>query len=123
MNKLARIKFYLVPKAYFIKNDYYYVILELKVFYKSNSQFFFTAENMLVKFQMAKSYDSYNLNPSEIDNVLDVETMVQFFISPKKTTDTTDESMTSEVNQFKLSELKLLVDYNLFKSKLFDFDE
>ena len=76
MNKLARIKFYLVPKAYFIKNDYYYVILELKVFYKSNSQYFFTAENMLVKFQMAKSYDLYNLNPSEQDNVLDVETMV-----------------------------------------------
>ena len=36
MNKLARIKFYIVPKAYFIKNSYYYVILELKVFQKSN---------------------------------------------------------------------------------------
>ena len=36
MNKLARLKFYIVPKAYYIKNNAYYVILELKVFYKSN---------------------------------------------------------------------------------------
>ena len=47
-NKVAKIKFYIVPIAYFIRNNYYYVILELKVFYKSNFQHFFTAENMLV---------------------------------------------------------------------------
>ena len=50
INKVARIRFYIVPKAYYIKNNNYYVILELKVFYKSNFQYLFTAENMLVKF-------------------------------------------------------------------------
>lgn len=60
INKVARIRFYIVPKAYYIKNNNYYVILELKVFYKSNFQYLFTAENMLVKFQTTKSYELYN---------------------------------------------------------------
>ena len=63
MNKLARIRFYIVPKAYFIKNSYYYVILELKVFQKSNFQYFYTAENILVKFKMTKNYKEYNTDP------------------------------------------------------------
>lgn len=50
LNKIAKIKFFIVPNAYFIKKNFYYVIMQLKVFYKSNSQYFFTAENMLVKF-------------------------------------------------------------------------
>ena len=57
LNREARIEFFMVPNAYFFKKNYYYVIFELKVFYKSNSQYFFTAENMLVKFKMAKSYE------------------------------------------------------------------
>ena len=74
---------------------------------------------------MAKSYEDYNSESSkcEDDTVLGLDTMVQFFISPEKTTDTTDESMRSEIDQFKLSDPKKLADYNLFKSKLFDFDE
>ena len=50
LNKNAKIKFYIVPNAYFTMKNKYYVILQLKVFYKSNSQYLFTAENMLVKF-------------------------------------------------------------------------
>ena len=37
LNKVARIKFYFVPIAYFFKKDFYYVIFELKVFYKRNT--------------------------------------------------------------------------------------
>lgn len=36
MNRLAKLKFYIVPKVYYTKNNIYYTILELKVFYKSN---------------------------------------------------------------------------------------
>ena len=61
MNRRARIEFFIVPNAYFFKKNYYYVIFELKVFYKNkNHQYFFTAENLLVKFKMAKSFTAYN---------------------------------------------------------------
>lgn len=62
MNKIAKIKFFVVPKAYFIKNSHYNVILELKAHYKSCTQYFFTAENMLIKFKTQKSFASYNSN-------------------------------------------------------------
>lgn len=83
LNKTAKIKFFIVPNAYFIKKNYYYVILSLKVFYKSNSQYFFTAENMLVKFKMTKNCEEYNSSKFEDDYVLGINTMVQFFISPE----------------------------------------
>lgn len=49
--------------------------------------------------------------------------MVQYFISPNETSDTLDEKIKSEFNQFKLSDPERLADYNLFKSKYFDFNE
>lgn len=58
--KEAKIKFFIVPKTYFVKSDHYYVILELKAHYKSKTQYFFTAENLLVKFKMNKSFAAYN---------------------------------------------------------------
>ena len=55
--------------------------MELKVFYRSKVQYFFTAENMLVKFKMTKSYELYNASPDD-DYIIGMDTMVQFFTSP-----------------------------------------
>ena len=95
LNKVTRIKFYIVPNAYFFKDNYYYVIFELKVFYKRNSQYFFTAENIVYKFKMAKSYEAYNTRKGD-DYILGLDSMVQFFINPQENMDTTDESLKSE---------------------------
>ena len=95
LNKLARIKFYIVPNAYFFKNNEYHVIFELKVFYKRNSQYLFTAENMVYKFKMAKSYEAYNARKDD-DYILGLDSMVQYFIDPQDNMDTTDESLKSK---------------------------
>lgn len=113
----------MVPNTYFFHKNQYFVIIELKVFYKSNFQYLFTAENILVKFKMDKSCEEYNARKDDNDNILDLDTMVQFFICPEETRATTDSSMKNETIQFKLSDPKKLADYNLFKSKLFDFNE
>ena len=53
---------------------------------------------MLVKFKMAKSFEAYNARQGDNDNILGLDTMVQFFICPEEPMDTTDESMKSEIN-------------------------
>ena len=60
LNRLARVEFLMVPNTYFIKKNHYYIIFDLKVFYKSYSQYLFTAEHMLVKFKMNKGHEEYN---------------------------------------------------------------
>ena len=79
--KLAKIKFFIVPKAYFVKADLYYVILELKVHNKSKTSYIFTAENLMLKFKMSKDYAAYNEHQSSAShiNLLDLDSMVQFF--------------------------------------------
>ena len=96
--KTAKIKFFIVPKAYFVKNNHYNVILELKALYKSNTQYFFTAENMMLKFKMRKDYRAYNANKSPEINLIDIDTMVQFFECPKETNDTTCEKIKREID-------------------------
>ena len=49
--------------------------------------------------------------------------MVQFLECPKETNDTIDDNIKNEINQFKLLDLTKLADYNLFKSRFFDYDE
>ena len=42
-------KFYVCPKSYFVHKNTYHVILELRVRIKGVQQYYFTAENILVK--------------------------------------------------------------------------
>ena len=45
---------------------------------------------------MAKSFAAYNARQGDDNNILGPDTMVQFFINPKDTMDTTDESIRNE---------------------------
>lgn len=45
---------------YFTKNETYYIVIELKVFYKTHNELFFVAENMLVQFKPEQGYQNYN---------------------------------------------------------------
>ena len=56
-------------------------------------------------------------------NLIDIDTMVQFFECPKETNDISCEQIKNEIDQFKLSDLKKLADYNLFESRFFNYDE
>ena len=42
-------KFYISPKSYFVHKNCYHVILELRVRIKGVQQYYFTAENIMVK--------------------------------------------------------------------------
>jgi len=76
---------------------------------------------MLVKFKMTKSHEAYNASHGHGDEtILGLDTMVQFFTCPNETRDAIEDSMK---NEFELSDLSKLADYNLFKSSMFDFDE
>ena len=62
-DKTKKIRFFFVPKTYFIRDDTYYIVIELKVFYKGHhTQKFFVAENMLVEFKLDKGYQNFNDN-------------------------------------------------------------
>lgn len=52
----------------------------------------------MIKFKMKKSHEEYNEIKSLEDNLLDLDSMVQFFECPKETNDTTDEDIKSEIN-------------------------
>jgi len=52
---------------------------------------------MLVKFKMTKSHEAYNASHGHDDNILGLDTMVQFFIS-NETRDTTDKTIKSEID-------------------------
>ena len=70
---------------------------------------------------MTKSHEAYNASYGHGDEtILGLDTMVQFFTCPNETRDATTDSMK---NDFELSDLSKLADYNLFKSSKFDFDE
>ena len=61
MNKNIKIRFFFVPKMYIPRGkNRYLIIIELKVYYKSNYQYFFVAENMIVDFEMKSKYEDYN---------------------------------------------------------------
>ena len=60
LNKGPLIKFYLVPITYFFEKDFYNIIFELKVYYTKDTGYFFTAENILVRFKMTKGFQEYN---------------------------------------------------------------
>ena len=52
------VKFFFVPVTYIMLYKVYYVIIELRVLY--NNQFFFTAEIILIEFDVKDEYDDYN---------------------------------------------------------------
>ena len=70
---------------------------------------------------MTKNHEEYNERQGEND-LLDMDSMVQYFMYPQENMTTTDETFKSNILQFKLSDQYKLADYNLFKSKYFDFD-
>lgn len=104
-------KFFFVPRAYIpvTGRNIYFIIIELVVLY---NQFFFIAENILIKFEANEPYKSYN---SSIKNViLDKNTKVMIIKNPEPPKDTTDEQISFEVDKFIIGEPKPLSDYNFF---------
>lgn len=116
-NRIASVKFFLVPKAYIPIQDYYVIIFELKVCYKSNTEVFFVAETLLTNSRMDKYHTKYNKESKHC--LVDSQTEVQYFINPDKPKDTTDDKMKSSIQQFRLSKPSKLSEYNLFKSRFF----
>lgn len=91
MNKNIKIRFFFVPKMYIPRGkNRYLIIIELKVYYKSNYQYFFVAENMIVDFEMKSKYEDYNTAKMLEHSIIDSTTKVQFFKYPEMPIDDSD---------------------------------
>ena len=77
---------------YFTKNETYYIVIELKVFYKTHNELFFVAENMLVQFKPEQGYQNYNDDQKSQQCILNADSKVQFFEYPKNPRDMSDSS-------------------------------
>lgn len=76
-------KFFFVPKSYFIRNDEYYIFVEMLVYLKEGAQeYYFVAENFLVKQKQAFKIEQQGRSDKNTKSILDQDTEVQFLIIP-----------------------------------------
>ena len=78
-----RTKFYLAPKSYVIKKGCYYIFLELSVRLRGIQDYYFIAENIVLKYSDKEISERFQKKESTKKSLIDNDTKVQFFIIPK----------------------------------------